>query len=340
MILSRTPPWLGALLLIGIAFTARAILDPLLGDRSPFLFFTLVVLIAGARFGVLVGVAVAAASTVLGTWAFLPPRYAFGTMTSNEWTNVVAFCVTSVAMLIFVDKLTKSRASEAARVAENRTVGDQLRQSEQRLASIVNSAMDAIVTIDDAQLIALFNPAAERMFGYSASAVLGEPITKLIPERFRDGHHAHVQAFRKEGVTSRRLDSLGTIYGMRASGEEFPIEASISHVVVDDQNLTTVILRDTTERTLNEEKQTLLAREVDHRAKNALAVAQALVSLTPGETIEEYTAAVTGRISSLARAHSLLSRSQWANVSCPLLSGPSTMTVWIEDEGPPVSHPE
>jgi two-component sensor histidine kinase/CheY-like chemotaxis protein len=70
-----------------------------------------------------------------------------------------------------------------------------------------------------------------------------------------------------------------------------------------------------TERTeelrLSNERQIVLAREVDHRAKNALAVAQAIVRLTHGETIDQYILAIEGRISALARAHSLLSDSRW-----------------------------
>ena len=100
-------------MLIAAAFTIRTLLDPLLGDRSPFLFFAVAVLFAGARFGVKVGLIVTVLSTVVGRWAFLAPRHSFGQMTSDEWTNVSAFIVTSLAMLIFTNQLVRSREAEA-----------------------------------------------------------------------------------------------------------------------------------------------------------------------------------------------------------------------------------
>ncbi|MDQ3812825.1 MAG: PAS domain S-box protein [Armatimonadota bacterium] len=132
---------------------------------------------------------------------------------------------------------TQRRQAEAA-----------LRADQDRLAGIVNAAMDAIITIDAAQRIILFNPAAERMFGYASDEMIDQPIECLIPERFRAGHAAHIRRFGQTGMTSRKMGALGAISGLRASGEEFPIEASISQVEITGQKLFTVILRDITER--------------------------------------------------------------------------------------------
>ena len=71
------------------------------------------------------------------------------------------------------------------------------------------------------------------------------------------------------------------------------------------------VTTDITERKRAENRQSLLAREVDHRAKNALAVAQSIVRLARGENIKEYIQAVEGRISALARVHTVLSLSSW-----------------------------
>lgn len=184
-------------------------------------------------------------------------------------------------------------------------------ETKRRLEGIVDSAMDAIITVDEQQEIILFNPAAERMFGVLQSEALGQPISRFIPQRFRAGHVEHIRRFRQTGVTGRRMGALGAISGLRADGEEFPIEASISQVDVEGERLATVILRDITERIANEEARLLLAREVDHRAKNALAVVQALVSQTTAPTTEDFIAAVQGRIGALGRAHSLLAQNRW-----------------------------
>lgn len=196
-------------------------------------------------------------------------------------------------------------------ITERKRAEGALEESRRRMEGIVNSAMDALITIDNQQRILLFNPAAERMFEVAASEALGEPISRFIPERFRAGHDEHIKRFKATGVTDRRMGALGAISGVRASGEEFPVEASISQTAVAGELLATVILRDITERRANEEARLLLVREVDHRAKNALAVVQALVSLTRAPTKEAVVVAVRGRVAALARAHTLLSRNRW-----------------------------
>lgn len=142
-----------------------------------------------------------------------------------------------------------------------------LSDSEARLRALFESAMDGIVTIDATQRIVLFNKAAERMFRCEAAQALGHPITRFMPQRFRGQHAAHVEAFGTTGITTRRMGSIGAISGLRADGEEFPIEASISQVEIAGQKLFTVILRDVTERVQNElrlrEQQETLAAVID-----------------------------------------------------------------------------
>lgn len=196
-------------------------------------------------------------------------------------------------------------------ITERKAAEDALVESRRRLEGIVESAMDALISVDDQRRIIVFNPAAERMFGVVASEALGAPLEQFLPERFREGHAEHIRRFTEAGVTNRRMGALGAVSGLRANGEEFPVEASISHMEIAGVRIGTVILRDITERVANEQARHLLAREVDHRAKNALAVVQAVVSLTRAATKEEFVAAVRGRVSALGRAHSLLAQNQW-----------------------------
>lgn len=134
-------------------------------------------------------------------------------------------------------------ASAGRREAEEKFLVSQL-----RLQSIIESAMDAIITVDQDQNIVLFNRSAEQMFGCCAQEAIGQPLTRFLPARFRDVHHHHVQAFGQGGVTSRKMGHLGTVSGLRSNGEEFPIEAAISHITVEGKKYYTVILRDITER--------------------------------------------------------------------------------------------
>ena len=127
-----------------------------------------------------------------------------------------------------------------------------LQESQQRYAAIVESAMDAVITIDENQHILLFNAAAEKMFDCKANDVIGGSIERFIPESNRATHGAHVRAFGLTGITSRKMGKLGAISGLRATGEEFPVEASISQAEMNGEKLFTVILRDVTERVLTD----------------------------------------------------------------------------------------
>src|SRR5215213_2863356 len=123
-----------------------------------------------------------------------------------------------------------------------------LRESLAQMASVIGSAMDAIISIDGRHRIVLFNAAAEKMFGYAATDAIGQPIDRFIPERFRNAHSEHVNKFGRANITKRSMGSLGAIFGLRRNGEEFPIEASISHAESNGLKLYTVIIRDITER--------------------------------------------------------------------------------------------
>ena len=123
-----------------------------------------------------------------------------------------------------------------------------LARSESKLRGVVDSAMDAIITIDESQRVVLFNAAAEQMFGCPADQALGAPLSWFIPERFRAHHGEHVRRFGATGVTSRRMGVALVVTGLRRSGEEFPIDASISQVEDGGAKYYTVILRDVSER--------------------------------------------------------------------------------------------
>jgi PAS domain S-box-containing protein len=133
-------------------------------------------------------------------------------------------------------------------VDEQKRTEEALIESQQRLAGIVGSAMDAIITVDEQQRIVLFNAAAERMFRCAEAEALGEPIERFVPQRFRAAHAGHIRDFGETNVTNRTVGALGGLWALRADGEELRIEASISSVERRGKKLFTVILRDITER--------------------------------------------------------------------------------------------
>jgi PAS domain S-box-containing protein len=122
------------------------------------------------------------------------------------------------------------------------------RESSNQLRAMVNSAMDAIVTVDRERRVVVFNPAAQSMFGYSEEQIRGQPLDRLLPDRFRATHEGGLALFQESGVTARMKDARMDIVGLRADGTEFPIESTIAQADLDGSRMFTAILRDVGDR--------------------------------------------------------------------------------------------
>ena len=136
-------------------------------------------------------------------------------------------------------------------VTEQVRVTAALKASEARLAGILNIADEAIITIDAANRIVLFNQGAEKIFGYAAAEAIGRPLEMLLPAGARSAHRQQVASFATAQEGSRAMGPRALpIFGRRKSGEEFPAEASITKLQLPDAIYFTAILRDITERRL------------------------------------------------------------------------------------------
>jgi PAS domain S-box-containing protein len=178
-----------------------------------------------------------------------------------------------------------------------------------RLASIVEFSDDAIVSKDLNGVIATWNKAAERLFGYLAEEVIGEPITILIPADRQQEESGILDRIRR----GERIEHFETVR-QRKDGSFINISLSVSPITDEFGRIigASKIARDITEQKRREEQIALLAREADHRTKNLLAVAKATVHLTQADTAADLKAAVEGRLQALANAHALLAQSRWA----------------------------
>ena len=123
-----------------------------------------------------------------------------------------------------------------------------LEVSTSRFRSVVDAAYDAIITMDQQHNITLFNRAAEMLFGYSQDEILGQPVTKLLPERFRSRHDGYVNQFAQSPVNSRQMDERNRIYGLHQDGSLVPVEIAISKINVNGVLEFTAIIRDIADR--------------------------------------------------------------------------------------------
>ena len=162
------------------------------------------------------------------------------------------------AVVTFVDITERKRVEESARL------------SKARMDEIVDIAPEAVITVGNDMSIQLFNKSAERIFGYEAAEIMGRPMEVLMPERLRQGHKAHIDGFDGSTQTYRLMDMRNEIAGLRKDGSEFPASASVSKLMVGDEKLFTVMLRDITERKRsdNERQKALIEAEIANRAKS------------------------------------------------------------------------
>src|SRR5262249_48023358 len=160
----------------------------------------------------------ATALSTAGALRFLPP---LGAPWTESAPNVIALMLfTAVNVLISVLSEALHRARRRAEVTR-----DSLHESEARPRAILTSPTDAIITIDHAQRITLFNAGAEAIFGYRAAEMIGDRLDRLVPGWFRAFPRDHVAAFGATGVDMRATGGERVFTGLRRSGEEFPIEA-------------------------------------------------------------------------------------------------------------------
>ena len=124
----------------------------------------------------------------------------------------------------------------------------ELRSLEARFAGILETAEDAVISVDADQRITVFNRAAEKSFGYTAAEVIGQPLELLLPDRSAASHRQLIEGFDHSSVTARRMGELREVFGRRKNGSEFPAEASISKLNLPGGKLFTAFLRDVTER--------------------------------------------------------------------------------------------
>ncbi|MBI2992856.1 MAG: PAS domain S-box protein [Gammaproteobacteria bacterium] len=127
-------------------------------------------------------------------------------------------------------------------ISEDVAQDEMVKSSEAMLGYIVDTITDAIIVVDDQFRVVVFNSAAEKLFGTTRQKMAGRDVHELIPERFREIHRQHMKAF-AERPTAGRMGPNRKIYGLRADGEEFPIEACISRARLPRRMLYTVVLR-------------------------------------------------------------------------------------------------
>jgi two-component system sensor kinase FixL len=150
-------------------------------------------------------------------------------------------------------------------------VADALRTlelNEARWQAVLDTARDAIISIDTEGHITLFNQAAASIFGYTAEEVLGANVTVLMPSPYRDEHDQYLQNYQDTGM-ARAIGRIREVEARRKNGEVFPIELSVSEARIGDQVIYTAIIRDVSERSRTQAEIRMLEARVNTRERLA-----------------------------------------------------------------------
>ena len=177
---------------------------------------------------------------------------------------------------------------------------------------------DAVVIIDNNGNILLFNRAAEVLFGYSSTEVLGHLIDVLIPVRFQNQHREDHSRFIAGHVAQRRAMGAGReVLGRRKDGTEFAVEVTLSRQLTDGHHIGTAVIRDVSDRKFEEKQRQIVASEVAHRLRNMMAVVTSIVSLTAraASSAADFKNALLGRFAAISRTNESLIRRSWSEAN-------------------------
>ena len=208
----------------------------------------------------------------------------------------------------------------------------ELRESEQRLrwlASIVEFSGDAIISKNLDGIITSWNRGAERVFGYTAEEVIGQPITIVIPQDRQDEERVILTRIRR----GERIEQFETVR-QRKHGSLIVVSLTVSPVKNAEGKIVgaSKIARDITEQKRTQEQIATLAREAEHRSKNLLATVQATVNLSRSDTPEGLKQAIEGRILALANVHSLFVKTRWIGAELSTIALQELAPYYEKDE--------
>ena len=234
---------------------------------------------------------------------------------------------------LFLAEWTRARGQPTARVMAQMHHLDSA-----SLGAVLKTALDAVVVMRLDGTIVGWNDVAERTFGWSLEEANGRRMSEMIiPQKYRAAHErglAHYLATGEGPVLDKHLE----IEALHRDGHELPVELSITRTEQFGEPVFLGFLRDISERHAAARRQELMIGELNHRVKNLLAVVSGIAHQTARSVTElhEFTTAFNGRLSSLGRAHEILTAATWEHASLRTLVS-ELLETYLTDPNPKVS---
>lgn len=286
----------GTTVLLGAGFAPW--LDPILG------------------LAVLVGVVAFAGSAAMIIPARLTTSYLMVVATAVSVSLILTETDNAWAMLL---SLVVVAGAFGGKALVYREVTRCARTSRNRYELLVESAADAIVSIDSGQRIMVFNEAAESVFGYTVTEALSQDLNLLLPERYRHAHPSHILSFADGPITLRQMSARQIMTGRRKDGTEFPIAVTIAKRSNGEGTEFTAIIRDITDQVEAQEELEALVR-----SKNDLIASISHELRTP-------LTAVLGFSELLQDTEAVLTQSEKADIIATIASQSADLANIIDD---------
>lgn len=194
-----------------------------------------------------------------------------------------------------------------------RKVESELRYTAKRLDGILGNTTMAVFLMDEQQHCVFMNKAAEKLTGYAFDETKGRPLHDVIHHSYPDGSPFPRSECAIDRAFPDKAGTQGEEVFVHKDGSFYPVAFTASPIHDDEAKIigTVIEARDISEQRRSEETRRLLMHEVDHRARNVLAIVQSLTRFTRAEDLETYKDILVGRVGALARAQTSLASRRW-----------------------------
>jgi PAS domain S-box-containing protein len=282
---------------VALATLGRLAIGQELMPGVPFITFYPAVLFATFFGGLGPGILAIVLSLVAAWYFFLPPIYSFAFDETATFT-LAAFLLINAINVALIAVLNWALERVFAR--------------EQEVRTLIETAPNGIVVVDDQGNVKLVNATAEKLFGYTRLELIGQNVEVLVPDRLVNVH----QTLRNNYMTAPETRAMGVgrdLNARRKDGSEFPIEIGLNAVSRDGRHIVLATVVDISERKKLLDRQRLIVDELRHRTQNLFAVIHTLASrsLDEKQSVAEARKLFLARIQALARAHAMLADAAW-----------------------------
>lgn len=254
------PAYLFACATTAAALGLRLLLDESLVQDVPYLFFFISITLSAWYGGLKPDLLATFLAALAADYYLIAPTHTFYPVSFADQIKIGLFIIAG-AMISFLcgnlraakNQLAREQQQLQQKIAEREQADVKLRRAEERIRSVVDHVVDGIITIDETGIVESFNLAAEKIFGYSASEVIGQKVEMLMPEPYRQEHDSYIANYRNTGQA--KVIGIGReVVGRRKDGSTFPMDLAVSEFHIDSRRCFTGIVRDITVRKKSEEE--------------------------------------------------------------------------------------